>query len=96
MFDCKRKLSDIFERNVEGIEVSVNCMKQEKNCAVPSKVRLPQIKGKEIKDQGKIMENLYQFYENVLSNDVPANKSISNYLKIVTKTFCGTKGTISG
>ena len=30
MFDCKRKLSDIFERNVEGIEVSVNCMKQEK------------------------------------------------------------------
>ena len=68
----------------------------EKNRAVQCKVRLLQIKGKEIKDQEKIMENLYQFYEKLLSNGVPASKSISNYLKIATKTFCGTKGTMCG
>ena len=42
---------------------------------------LLEIKGKEIKEQ-KIMENLYKFYENLFSNDVPVSKkSISNYLK---------------
>ena len=48
-------------------------------------MRLLEIKIKEIKDQEKIMENLYQFYENLFSNDLPvSNKSISNHLKFIS------------
>ena len=40
------------------------------------------IKHKEIKEQEKILENLYQFYKNLFSDDVPVpNKNISNYVK---------------
>ena len=45
-------------------------------------MRLLEIKGKEIKDQEKIMENLYQLYEKIFSNNVPvSNKGISNYFE---------------
>ena len=51
--DCKRKLNDIFDRNVKGIKIRIKCkwyeegeknskffLNLEKNCAIQSKVRL--------------------------------------------------------
>lgn len=61
------------------------------------------IKGKEIKDQEKIMKNLYQLdIENLFSNDVPIiNKGKSNYLKKINlpkflmeeRELCESEGT---
>ena len=53
-----------------------------KDCAIQSNVCLLEVKGKEIKVQEKIMENLYHFYKILFSNSEPvSNKSICNYLK---------------
>ena len=53
-----------------------------KNLAIHSKLYFLEIKGEEIKNNEKIMKNLYQFYENLFSNDVPvSNKNIPNYVK---------------
>ena len=95
--DCKRKLNDIFDQNGERIKMRSKCkcyeegeqnskflLNIEKNRAMQSKVQLPEITGKEIKDQERIMEKLYQFYENLFSKDVTvSNKTISSCLKDV-------------
>ena len=60
-------------------------MNLKSNRGIQSKVRLLEIKGKEVKDQETTKENFYQFYENVFPNDVfVSNKSISNYLKDIS------------
>ena len=93
--DFKPKLNDIFDQNVEGIKMKSKCMwyeegekhfelllNLEKNCALQSKVHLLEIKGKQIEDKKKIIEN---FYENLFSNGVTvSSKSILIYLKDVS------------
>ena len=45
-------------------------------------MRLLEIGEKEIKDQSEILQNLYQFYEEIFSKKVPiSNEVIANYLK---------------
>ena len=67
---------------MEGEKNSNIFLNLEKGCAIQSKMCLLEIKGKEIEDQEKIMQNLYQFFENLFSSNVPvSNKSKSNYLK---------------
>ena len=68
-------------------EIKISLQSWQKSC-------LLEIKGKEIKDQGKIMENLYQFCENAFSNNVPVSKkSITNFFAeyLFTKTFLEAK-----
>ena len=91
-FDCKRKLNNIFDRDVEVIKIRSKChwyekekkikifLESWKNRALRSKVHL---EGKFLcKRPRNITENLYQLYENLFSNDVPvSNKSIWNHLE---------------
>ena len=91
--EFKQKLNDVFHGNVDWrYKTSVNITKKEKksisflnlekNCAVQIKVRLLEVKGKEIKEQEKIIEHFYHIHEDLFSNDIPvSSKSISRYLK---------------
>ena len=67
------------ELSVNGIkkESSTFILNLETNCPIQNKMRLLEIKGKEMRHQQKIMKNLYQFYSNIVA---VSTKSIVIYL----------------
>ena len=57
----------------------------EKNWAIQNQIRLLKIGQEEIKDQSKILQNLYQFYEELFSKEVSSlNEVIAHYLKNIS------------
>ena len=57
----------------------------EKNWAIQNQIRLLKIGQKEIKDQSKILQNLYHFYEELFSKDVSSSNEVTeHYLKNIS------------
>ena len=69
----------------DGKKFSKFFLNLEKTWAIQNQIRLLKISEKEVKNQSKILQKLYQFYEELFSKTVfNSNEVIANYLKDIS------------